>query len=66
MLSTSNDFLIETESGLKETIYGSIIQHLNVCNRCFRNASHPVPMTLPGSESILCFREAGRYVFAKL
>jgi hypothetical protein len=31
-----NNFLIEAESSLEETIYGNIIQYLNGLNRLFR------------------------------
>jgi hypothetical protein len=33
---TLNDFLIETESSLEETIYGRIVQHLNYLQQAFQ------------------------------
>jgi len=52
-----NDFLIEVDSSLEETVYGNIIQYVNGLQQAFQNSSHLLPMRLPGSKiHIACQR----------
>ena len=51
-----NDFLIEAQSNLEETVYGNIIQYLNGLQQTFQNSSHLLPMRLPGSKIHIAFQ----------